>query len=542
MPGLSSYTIENFAGGLADEGKRGVPGAFRNGFNLNIHKRGKNTLSCNQKLKKISDEADDAGDHEVVDLIIKIVPVSATESYGFGDNGKIYFIDGNTVTLKYTDPDGEILDAEYFYGHLYWTTKTNLKRHLETTAAWDAGNSAVISPDSGSFITGDYHPIFIVPKSDLMCIGNMRFVSTINKDNYFNAEAVDLFYGWVVKCLTLIKPKLLIGAKDHKRAEMFDWDLSSESYDPVEGWEERDIVAFLRAVGSTYIFTPETFYWFREGLVDVAKELPSEVKHGAIDIWKRKILFGATNGVYSYHKKNKNYPVALNLEYTPSPITIANFDSKSIEIGAVLGRGDDLLVSWKDGAEFGLDNVDTSNKAQAVYEGMMFDAGRPMEDKTFRFIKIVTNPLPGSCSIKVKYKMNETGEWVKAYQADESEAFDKDDHVAGTVTVANGSKTVTGSGTGWDSTMVGRKFRIDTDGDVYVVEAFASATSITLTREYQGTGGSGKDYTILGETKVIFQIEGQGEVYEVRVELYPNSNDTPEIISINSYFEGSNIY
>lgn len=539
MPELSSYTIENFAGGLADEGKRGVPGAFRNGFNLNIHKKGKNTLSCNQKLKKISPNS---GGHEVVDLIIKIVPVSVTKSYGFGDNGKIYLISGETVTLKYTDPDGEILDAEYFYGYLYWTTKTNVKRHLETTATWNVGNSAVITPDSGSFNECDYHPIFIVPKSDLMCIGNERYVSTISAANYFNAEALDLFYGWVVKCLTLIKPKLLIGAKDHKKAEMFDWDLTSDSYDPVEGWEERDIIAFLKAVGSTYIFTPETFYWFREGLVDVAKELPSEIKPGAIDIWKRKILFGATNGVYSYHKKNKNYPLALNLEYTPSPITIANFDSKSIDIGAVLGRGDDLLVAWKDGATYGLDNIDTSNKAAAVYEGMVFDAGRSFEDKLFKFIKIVTNPLPEDCSIKAKYKMNETGEWVKAYQADESEAFDKDDHKEGTVEVTQNSKTVTGTGTGWDSSMVGRKFRVDTDGDVYIIEAVASALSLTLTREYQGTTGSGKDYTILGETKVLFQIEGQGEVYEVRVELYPNGNDTPEIISINSYFEGSNIY
>lgn len=539
MPELASYTIENFAGGLSDEGKRGVPGAFRSGFNLNIHQKGKNRLSCNQRLKKISP---DSGGHEVVDLIIKLVPVSATKSYGFGDAGKIYFIDGNTVTLKYTDPDGEIVDAAYFYGYLYWATKSNVKRHLESTSAWDAGNSAVITPDDGSFNTCDYHPIFQVPKSDLLCIGNKRYVSTISAANYFNAEALDLFYGWVAKCLTLIKPKLVVGAISNRIAEMFDWDLSSESYDPVEGWEERDIIAFLKAIGTTYIFTPDLIYWFSEGLTGRAKELPSEVKHGAIDIWKAKVLFGTTNGVYSYHQKNKNYPWAMNLEYTPSPITIANFDSKSIDIGAVLGRGDDLLVSWKDGSDYGLDNIDTSNKAQAVYEGLMFDAEKPFEDKTFRFIKVVTKSLPEGCSIKAKFKMNETGNWVKAHQADESEAFDKADHTTGTVTVKNNSKTVVGSTTAWTKAMVGRKFRVDADGDVYKIESVDSATLLTLTREYQGTGGSGKSYTVLGETKVIFIIEGQGEVYEVRIELYPSSNLTPEVLSVNSYFEPGNIY
>lgn len=253
---------------------------------------------------------------------------------------------------------------------------------------------------------------------------------------------------------------------------MFTWDLTSESYDPVEGWQERDIDAFLKAIGTTYIFTPTLLYWFSEGLVDRAKELPNQIRHGAIDIWKGKVLFGATNGVYSYHKKNKNYPLALNLEYTPSPITIANFDSKSITIGAILGRGNDFLVAWKDEATYGLDNIDSNNKAQAVYEGMSFDAQRSYEDKLFRFIKIVTKPLPADCSVKVKYKMNETSSWVETKMA---------------------------------------------EGDA---ESFADE----------------------GEKKAIFQIEGQGEVYEARVELYPHGNDTPEILSINSYFEPSNIY
>lgn len=461
MPVLNSYTIKNFAGGLADEEGRGVPGAFKRGWNLNIHKKGKNKLLANQKLKKISGTT-------VTDLIIKLIPITSTKSYGFGDAGNVYKIVNETVTKIYTDPNGEILDANYFYGYLYWTTSGKLGRCIETSSDWNTD----ASPNWKTLNSCSYHPIFVAPKSDLMCIGNDRYIATLSATEVWNNQALDLFYGWTAKCLTLINPKLLIGAKDHKKAEMFDWDLSSESYDPVEGWEERDIIAFLRAVGSTYIFTPETLYWFREGLVDVAKELPSEVKHGAIDIWKRKILFGATNGVHSYHKKNKNYPLALNLEYTPSPITIANFDSKSIEIGAILGRGDDLLVSWKDGSTYGLDNIDPNNKADAVYEGLSFDADRPFEDKLFKIIKIKTKPLPSGCSVKVKYRMDETTSWVDTKMAEND------------------------------------------------AESFADA----------------------GETKAIFQIEGQGEIYEVRVELYANGNDTPEIVSINSYFEALNIY
>jgi len=460
MPTLNAFILKDFYGGLSDDKKTGVKGSFVRGFNLNIHKKGANTLSANQKLKKISGTT-------VTDLIIKLVPVTATKSYGFGNSGKIYKIENEVVTNIYTDPNGAILDADYFYGYLYWTTATKLGRCIETSTNW----SIDANPNWKTLNFSAYHPIFVVPKSDLMCVGNDRYIATLSGTGIWNGTALDLFYGWTVKCLTLIKPKLLIGAKNSKKAELFEWDLISESYDPLEGWEERDINAFLKGIGATYIFTPATLYWFNEGLVERAKELPSEIRPGAIDIWKGKMLFGGINGVYSYHKKNKNYPLALNIEYTPSPMTIANFDTKSVEIGAILGRGEDLLVAWKDGTTYGLDNIDLNNKAEALYESLQFDAEQPFSDKLFRFVKIVTKPLPTGCSVKVKYKMNEEANWQETKMGDGSLSF----------------------------------------ADV-------------------------------GETKAIFQLEAQGEIYEIRLELYPSGNNTPEIISINTYFETLGLY
>lgn len=470
MPELAGYTINNFAGGLSDEAGRGVPGAFKNGHNLNIHKKGSNSLSANQKLKQISPTE---GGHKVTDLIIKFVPVSATKSYAFGNSGNIYKIVNETVTLVFTDGNGEILDADYFYGYLYWTTATKLGRCDETSADWDTD----ADKDWKTLTSYTKHPIFIVPKSDLMCIGNKRYVANLSAAEVWNNQALDLFYGWEIQCLTLIKPNLLIGAKNNKKAELFTWDLESASYDPVEGWEERDINAFLKAIGTTYLFTPTLLYWFNQGLVDRAKELPSEIKPGAIDIWKGKVLFGGDKGVYSYHKKNKNYPLALNIEYL-----ISTGVSSDIEIGAILGKGEKFYVGWFDdsqeaGLKYGIDGIDVDNKANAVYEGLSFDAGQPFSEKIFRFIKLLLKPLPADCSIKVKYKMNEEDDWVKAYQVVEKEIVD--------------------------------------EGEAFVTE---------------------------NGTKVVFVIEGLGEIYEVRVELYSSGNTTPEVITINSYFEGSNIY
>lgn len=67
---------------------------------------------------------------------------------------------------------------------------------------------------------------------------------------------------------------------------------------------------------------------------------------------------------------------------------------------------------------------------------------------------------------------------------------------AGTVSVTNGSATVTGSGTSWTSTMVGALFQVDGDANVYTIASVASATSLTLTANYSGATASGAGYRI----------------------------------------------
>jgi hypothetical protein len=69
-------------------------------------------------------------------------------------------------------------------------------------------------------------------------------------------------------------------------------------------------------------------------------------------------------------------------------------------------------------------------------------------------------------------------------------------YATGTVTVTNGSATVTGSGTTFTSAMVGRYFHVAGDTDRYLISAFVSATEITLSTVYGGTGGAGQSYNI----------------------------------------------
>lgn len=66
----------------------------------------------------------------------------------------------------------------------------------------------------------------------------------------------------------------------------------------------------------------------------------------------------------------------------------------------------------------------------------------------------------------------------------------------GTVAVTRESTLVTGTGTTWTSSMVGRQFRVSTNNPIYTIKQFNSATSITLDQPYGGSTDTGLDYQI----------------------------------------------
>lgn len=74
----------------------------------------------------------------------------------------------------------------------------------------------------------------------------------------------------------------------------------------------------------------------------------------------------------------------------------------------------------------------------------------------------------------------------------------QDDYTTGTVTVTNGSQTITHSGTGFTAKMVGRYFQTtdNSDGLWYKVTAYIDTSNLTLENYYQGISGAGTTFLI----------------------------------------------
>lgn len=65
------------------------------------------------------------------------------------------------------------------------------------------------------------------------------------------------------------------------------------------------------------------------------------------------------------------------------------------------------------------------------------------------------------------------------------------DYTTGTVTVTNGSQTITHSATGFTPSMVGQWFKFDTDGYWYRILSYVSSNTLTLETAFAGSTGSG---------------------------------------------------
>lgn len=66
----------------------------------------------------------------------------------------------------------------------------------------------------------------------------------------------------------------------------------------------------------------------------------------------------------------------------------------------------------------------------------------------------------------------------------------------GTIAVTNGSTTVTGAGTVWTASMVGRQFRTGLASPIYTIAQFTSATSVELDIPFGGPTAAGSSYAI----------------------------------------------
>lgn len=415
MADLQSYTINNFNGGISDLSNKGVRGAFRFGYGVDLRNTS-SALSCNQALKKDSGST-------VTDLIKHSIPATDGSWYGFGDTGKIYKrTSGGGWSLVYTDPDGEIYGAsEYIHNdgggnyvsHLVWATQTKLKK-VKTSVGF--GTVTEVTTFENGF-SGESH--FMKDALGVLFVCDADYLLMLDYEGAVNKKALQFPGGIYSETIIDNGNYIVIGCKEkekQRRGFVFTWDKIQDSWITKKDVQAQGVNSLNFLEGGLMIQAGEELkYWDTTNLLPL-KQLPGggEVLSGAQTEYQAVAHFGvqggSKNGVYGYGRRDKNSPFALNLEYIPSHGQYTVADDK---IGNVSNHQGKLLVSWYDSVadEYGVDIIDDDNKAEALYQSLEIDAGTPYAQKRWAQIKLITRPLPAGTSIRARVKTIEDTDW-----------------------------------------------------------------------------------------------------------------------------------
>ncbi|MCK5211845.1 hypothetical protein KAJ89_04040 [Candidatus Parcubacteria bacterium] len=414
-------------GGLADSKWSGILGSFAECVGIDGHST-PGLLKVHQALKKESGAT--------VDSFVKIkVAVSTGESFWFSStSGKIWRRSSTgTWLLVHTTTAAAgghgCLGAHEYNGYLYWATESRLHRiSMSTDHATVANWTANAVEDWATFAVTDdtFHPMAI---QDLtLFIGDGNRVASIISDDTFDNNALDIKTPFRVSAMIPFEIDLLIGtyvADTVNRAEAIRWDCVSTSWNTSDPIEEPGINAFIRddnyvyaqagRAGNIYLYNGEQLVPFKKIPGTYSNTAYGKVHPGSVGNFKGVPIFGFSNGsgnpakqgVYSFGSYSRDYNKVLDLSFPISERSAGALVTSGIEIGAIMVADFDIVVAWKNGATYGVDVIDYSNKLTLAYlETIMLAQKQRDILKTLAEVSAFYNSLPASTGITFSYSIN----------------------------------------------------------------------------------------------------------------------------------------
>jgi len=438
---LTPYIIRTFRGGISDESKRGIAGSFKHGYSLDIHSRD-DVLKCGSTVTTIDSTT-------VTDLVQQFVASADGSVYAFGSTGSVYSVSGNpgdpAVNFVYNDEAGNITGAEEFQAsdgvtYMYWATATQISRRDMSTGEKAVPWTNVVNNYKTEKISSSASWHQMINSQGALVMGNGEGLSHFSFDSVFDPIKLNIRPGNLITALEERDDYTIIGSER--------WDGSEEGHiwswiESVTNWVQKKRIP-VKGVNAIVTTERMLVQGGDEGEIfwsDFVNAIPlhaipggGRVNPAGVTIDNDLALFGfygGTNpGLWSYGRRMKNRPDALNYQYRLA----ATVNGSSVSsIGAVLVLNGSPLVSWgtTDGSisDYGIDMVSSTTRANALYEGLEFDAGATHLKKDIEMVKVITSPLASGISYSIKFKTDKESAWRYAVLAGGSTTYSTADSV-----------------------------------------------------------------------------------------------------------------
>src|SRR3990167_1434804 len=434
-------------------------------------------------------ENNTAGGTTMTGLIDVFVNGSDGSTYAFGATGSIFARNSaNEWTFVYDIETGQSIKGAAEYAdtngnnYLFWATDTCISRK-----PFPGSNSV---PDTGTMrwsdvtqewkteniFATDWH--FIKNIGGDLNIGNRYSLAQFDYDANFDPVTVNIRPGNRVTGIDEAKDYMAVfgSTRDGQDdvGDLWTWISGMTQYQQRKQLPAKGVnnILFSSEIPLCQAgINGELFYTDFTTVVPLGA-IPGDgfVLPHASCIYDGIAMFGFSGatypGIWSYGRKSKNRPQALNYEYRLMNETGATGSTSTI--GAIIVTNGVLLASWQNGTTYGVDMVSSTTKADAIYEGLEFDGGRPYWKKMINTIKITMSLMPASTGVAMRFKGNKEVDW---------------------------------------------RYAVLSDG--------------------------GATFSVTDATEAIFNIQKPMEIYELGIDLFPSVNNSPEVLSIISYLDGS---
>ena len=416
-------------GGVADTKHSGIKGSFADSVGIDGHSEpGK--IKVHQALAKDSGATVDG-------FVMYAIACSNGYSFWFSaDSGKIWArsVDGVWTLAHTTVPttgEAKCLGADEYNGYIVWATQTAMHR-IPVGDADDNWSAGAITQNWNLFTVGNqnWHPM---AQQDLsLFVGDSNLIVKVNSSFATDNAALDINTPHTTKTLIPYDLDLLLGTFISDRvakAEIVRWDVVDNSWDTSDPVPEAGINAFIQ--DDNYVFVQAghqgRIYFYNGEKLEPYKRIPGiyvdgasntqsvHVHPGSVGTFLGRPVFGVSNksknaakqGVYSLGSYSRDYTKVLSgVEWV-----ISQNKTEDIEIGAILEINQELFVAWKDGANYGVDKIDWSNKyADAYVESrMLFEKQRSEAETLGEVAALYTTLRTGGISFS--YRVNH-GDWT----------------------------------------------------------------------------------------------------------------------------------
>ncbi len=276
--------------------------------------------------------------------------------------------------------------AHEYQGRIYWATQSRL-HYIAVADANTNDWSNDVTEDFGTFDVTDaaFHPMTI--QNQVLYIGDGNQVAQVSATT-FSSNALDIKTPLRIKTLGKISTDLLLGtyvADTVTETEIIRWNTYSVSFITSDTIPEVGINAFIPADNFVLVQAGNqgNLYYYDGLKLEPYMRIPGdwsptaygEVYPSAVANANGQMLFGFSNGsgnpaeclVYRVARHDRKYDWIMDAPYPISERSGGALVTSSISIGAILVVGNDIYVSWKNSATYGVDKLDWSNKLTLSY-------------------------------------------------------------------------------------------------------------------------------------------------------------------------------